>query len=98
MSSNSQNIANSQSGNVTAEGIVVDALPGLKYLVRIDFQGMQHDVTCYVSGKMRSHFIYLSKGDKVKVEIPLYDINVGRIVYRLTKQATNMGPPRRPKK
>lgn len=98
MATNTQNTANSQSGTVTAEGVVTEALPGLKYLVKIDFQGMQHDVTCYVSGKMRSNFIYLSKGDKVRVEIPLYDINLGRIVYRLTKQATNMGPPRRPKK
>lgn len=98
MTSTAQNSANSQSGSVTVEGVVIEALPGLKYLVRIEFQGMQHEVTCYVSGKMRSNFIHLSKGDKVRVEIPLYDINLGRIVYRLTKQATNMGPPRRPKK
>lgn len=98
MSISSQNTTNAQPVKVTVEGVVLDALPGLKYLVRIDFKGIQHDVTCYVSGKMRSNFIYLSKGDKVKVEIPLYDVSVGRIVYRLTKQATHMGPPRRPKK
>jgi len=87
-----------QTETITAEGVVKDVLPGLEYIVEIDFKGMKHDVKSYVSGKMRSNFITISKGDKVKVEISLYDINTGRIVYRLSKPKVEKGPPRRPKK
>lgn len=83
--------------SVTVEGDVIDVLPGLEYIVRINFKGIEHDVKCYVSGKMRTHYIQLVKGDRVKVEISLYDISQGRIVYRLTKRSMDQ-PPRRPKK
>lgn len=84
---------------LTLEGEIVDILPaGLEYIVRVDFKGMQHDLKCYVSGKMRTHFIQLVKGDRVRVEVSLYDINKGRITYRLTQRRPTSGPPRRPKK
>ncbi len=83
--------------SISAEGEVIDILPGLEYVVRINYQGIQHDVKCYVSGKMRTNYIQLTKGDMVSVEISLYDINQGRITYRLTKRAMEQ-PPRRPKK
>jgi translation initiation factor IF-1 len=77
---------------VTVEGVVTDILPGLEYMVEIEFQGLKHDIVCYVSGKMRKHYIQLEKGDEVRVEISLYDIDKGRIVYRLTQR--NPRPPR----
>jgi translation initiation factor IF-1 len=83
---------------IEAEGEVIDVLPGLEYLVKINYQGIEHTVKSYVSGKMRTNFIQLAKGDKVKVEISLYDINRGRITYRITKRQVGYGPPRRPKK
>lgn len=82
---------------VVVEGEVISILPGLEYEVKVDFQGMEHIATCYVSGKMKSHYIQLEQGDKVKVEISLYDIDRGRITYRLTKRRMS-APPRRPKK
>ncbi len=88
----------SKSDTVVVEGEVTEVLPGLEYMVKIDFQGIEHFVKCYVSGKMRTHFIQLEKGDKVRVEISLYDINTGRITFRLTKRKPAYGPPRRPKK
>ena len=83
---------------VVVEGTVKEILPGLQYLVEVDFQGIKHNVTCYVSGKMRTHYIQLALGDLVRVEISLYDIDKGRIVYRLTKKNPESAPPRRPKK
>lgn len=85
------------SESISVEGDVVEILPGLEYLVQIDYKGIKHNVKCYVSGKMRTNYIQLTKGDRVKVEISLYDINQGRITYRLTKRAMSQ-PPRRPKK
>lgn len=82
----------SKEGVVTVEGEVLDVLPGLEYLVEIEFQGIKHEIVCYVSGKMRKNYIQLEKGDKVRVEISLYDIDKGRIVYRLTQRYAR--PPR----
>lgn len=72
---------------VAAEGEVVDCLPGLEYMVKINFKGIDHVAKCYVSGKMKTNYIQLEKGDKVKVEISMYDIDKGRIVYRLGKKS-----------
>lgn len=71
---------------VVVEGVVTEVLPGLEYKVQINFQGIEHEIVCYVSGKMRTYYIQLEKGDKVRVEISLYDIDKGRIVYRLTQR------------
>lgn len=84
--------------SIIAEGVVLRILPGLEYEVEIDFKGIKHKVICYVSGKMKSNFIQIGEGDQVKVEISLYDINKGRIIYRITKRVVGYGPPRRPKK
>lgn len=71
---------------VVVEGVVTEVLPGLEYKVKIDFQGLEHEIVCYVSGKMRTNYIQLEKGDKVRVEVSLYDIDKGRITYRLTQR------------
>ena len=36
----------------------------------------------YISGKMRMHYIKILPGDKVTVELSVYDLNRGRITYR----------------
>lgn len=71
---------------IIVEGIVTVALPELMYKVDIEFQGIKHEVVCHVSGKMRTNFIQLEKGDKVRVKISLYDIDKGIIVRRLTSR------------
>ncbi|KFZ21695.1 translation initiation factor IF-1 [Thermotoga neapolitana LA10] len=35
-----------------------------------------------MSGRMRKHFIRLVPGDRVVVELSVYDLTRGRIVYR----------------
>jgi len=44
-----------------------------------------HEVLAYVSGKMRTRFIRILPGDRVKLEISPYDLTKGRITYRLKK-------------
>ena len=42
-----------------------------------------HKVLAHISGKMRKHFIRILPGDKVTVELSPYDLDRGRITYRL---------------
>ena len=71
---------------VEAEGEVISTHPNMKYTVAIDFNGLKHELTCYVSGKMKKNYIEIKKGDKVRVEISLYDIDNGIITRRLTER------------
>ncbi len=64
------------------EGTVIEALPNAMF--RVEIEG-GHKILAYVSGKMRTHFIRILPGDKVKVELSPYDLTRGRITYRLKK-------------
>lgn len=64
------------------EGTVIEALPNAMFRVRIE---NGHEILAYVSGKMRTRFIRILPGDKVKVELSTYDLTKGRITYRLRK-------------
>lgn len=39
-------------------------------------------VFCTLSGKIRQNNIRILEGDKVKIEVSVYDLNKGRIIYR----------------
>ncbi len=41
-----------------------------------------HKLLAHSSGKMRMNRIRILSGDRVQVEIPTYDLNRGRIIYR----------------
>lgn len=64
------------------EGTVIEALPNAMFRVEIDGG---HEILAYVSGKMRTRFIRILTGDKVKLELSPYDLSKGRITYRLKK-------------
>lgn len=64
------------------EGTVIEALPNAMF--RVEIEG-GHVILAYVSGKMRTRFIRILPGDKVKLEISPYDLTKGRITYRLKK-------------
>ena len=64
---------------VELEGVVMEALPNFTFKVQLE---NGHVVTAYVSGKMRNNFIKIVSGDRVTVEISLYDLNLGRITRR----------------
>lgn len=67
---------------IEVDGIVTENLPGTKFRVKIDLDGAEHELIGHLSGKMRMNYIKLGIGDRVKVEIPPYDLTKGRIVYR----------------
>ena len=39
-------------------------------------------IIAHISGKMRMHYIKIYPGDKVTVEVSIYDLTQGRITYR----------------
>ena len=61
-------------------GVVLELLPNAMFKVELE---NEHQILAYVSGKMRTHFIRILPGDKVKVEVSPYDLTKGRITYRL---------------
>ncbi len=69
------------SDNLILMGEVVESLPNTMFRVKVE--GAAHEVLCYLSGKMRKHFIKIIPGDKVKVEVTPYDKVRGRIIFRL---------------
>jgi len=73
---------------IQVEGLVIEALPGTQFKVRLD---NGHDVLAYLSGKMRKYYIRILLGDRVKVEMSPYDLSRGRITFRHRK--TEPVPP-----
>ena len=65
---------------IRAEGVVIEALPGTQFRVKLD---NGHVVLAYLSGKMRKHFVRLTVGDRVRLEMSPYDLTKARITYRL---------------
>jgi translation initiation factor IF-1 len=65
---------------IEVEGQVVEALPSTMFRVQLDGG---HDVLATISGKMRKNYIRILPGDKVKLELSPYDLNRGRITYRI---------------
>ena len=60
-------------------GEVLEALPSLKFRVKLDDGS---EILAYVAGKLRIHRIRILPGDQVTVEMSPYDTKRGRIVYR----------------
>ncbi|MDX2079283.1 MAG: translation initiation factor IF-1 [Terrimicrobiaceae bacterium] len=65
---------------IETEGIIRAVLAGTMFRVEL---ANNHQVLAHISGKMRKRFIRLTLGDRVKLEMSPYDLNKGRIVYRL---------------
>ena len=60
-------------------GSVTQVLPGTMFRVALP---NGHEVLAHISGKMRKHFIRISVGDKVNVEMSPYDLEKARITFR----------------
>lgn len=65
---------------ITTEGVVEELLPSTTFRVRLD---NGKTILAYLSGKMRMYRIRILPGDRVRLEMSPYDLNKGRIVYRL---------------
>jgi translation initiation factor IF-1 len=61
------------------EGRVIEVLPNTMFKVELE-SGQK--VLGHLSGKMRQHNIKVLLGDEVKMEMSVYDLSKGRIVFR----------------
>ena len=61
------------------EGKVVETLPNANFKVQLP---NGHIVTAHISGKLRMNYIRILPGDRVTIEVSVYDLNKGRITWR----------------
>ena len=64
---------------IERDGTIIEALSNAMFRVELD---NGHVLTAHISGKMRMHYIKILPGDKVTVELSIYDLSRGRITYR----------------
>ena len=64
---------------IELEGTVLEALPNAMFRVELE---NGHKILAHISGMMRMHYIKILPGDKVQVELSVYDLDRGRITYR----------------
>ena len=65
---------------IECEGVVTEVLPNTVFKVKLT---NGHIITAHISGKMRMHYIRILPGDRVTVEVSVYDLTQGRITFRL---------------
>jgi translation initiation factor IF-1 len=72
-------MSKSEDDLIEAEGEVTDVLPNQMFKVTLD---NGHCLIAYTSGRLRQNKIRIILGDRVKLEMSVYDLSKGRIVYR----------------
>ena len=65
---------------IEAEGTVLESLPNVMFKIRLD---NGHEVLGHISGKMRKNYVRIMPGDRVRIELSPYDLERGRITWRL---------------
>jgi len=64
---------------IEQDGIVKESLGNAMFRVELE---NGHVVIAHVSGRMRMHYIKILPGDKVKMEMSIYDLTKARIIFR----------------
>lgn len=64
---------------IEVEGVVEEVLPNCVFRVALE---NGHVVIAHISGKLRTNYIKIVKGDHVTMELSPYDLNRGRIIWR----------------
>lgn len=67
------------SDGLVVAGVVMEEFRNAKFRVRVE-TGM--DVMATISGKIRKNKVRILVGDSVQVELTLYDLAKGRIIWR----------------
>lgn len=62
------------------EGEIVEVLPNQFFRVKLE---NEHEIIAYTGGKMKKNKIRLVMGDRVQIEMTPYDLEKGRITYRI---------------
>jgi translation initiation factor IF-1 len=65
---------------IEAEGVVLESLPNVMFKIKLD---NGHQVLGHISGKMRKNYVRIMPGDRVRIELSPYDLERGRITWRL---------------
>jgi translation initiation factor IF-1 len=65
---------------VEMEGEIIESLRNRMFRIRLD---NGHEMIGYTAGRMKRHRIRMFLGDRVRIELSPYDLDRGRIVYRL---------------
>jgi len=69
----------SKTSNIQVTGTILEALSNSNFKVELE---NGKEIICFLSGKMRMHYIKVIPGDKVGIEISPYDLTKGRIYRR----------------
>ena len=64
---------------INVDGTVIEALPNTNFRVELE-NGVV--ILCHLAGKMRMNYIKIIPGDKVAIEMSMYDLTRGRIYKR----------------
>ncbi len=64
---------------IQMQGEILETLPNATFKVKLE---NDHVVLGHISGKMRMHYIRISPGDKVTVELTPYDLTRARKTIR----------------
>lgn len=80
MTNNKENATIHSKDFIEVKGEVIELMPAATFKVELE---NGHEILAHLSGKMRMNRIRILPGDKVKVEISPYDLNKGRITFRL---------------
>lgn len=65
------------------DGEVLENLPNTLFRVKLSKAYNDRVILCYLSGKMRKNYIKILPGDRVRLEMSPYDLEKGRIIFRL---------------
>lgn len=63
------------------QGKVIEVLPNSTFRVKVN--EMEHQLICYMGGKLKQNKIKVILGDAVRLEVSPYDLSKGRITFRL---------------
>jgi translation initiation factor IF-1 len=67
-------------GTIEVQGVVEQLLPNALFKVKV--AGHDKTLVAHLNGKMRKNNIKVLLGDKVDLEVSVYDMDKGRITYR----------------
>ena len=65
---------------IEMEGEIIEALRNRMFRIRLD---NGHEMLGYTAGRMKRYRIRMLLGDRVRIELSPYDLDRGRIVYRM---------------
>ena len=64
---------------LSMQGKVIETLPDARFKVQVENGNI---LLCHISGKIRKNNIRILLGDRVDLEVSIYDLTKGIIIYR----------------